>query len=102
MDDETRDGQDGLEQDSVDQDSRSVSTPEGDNEFSFDEPLTPSEVESNVEGLQRWPSNSAMEADKQRTDREKDQDKEESKNATSHTGLEHVIDEISTGKILPG
>lgn len=85
--DDTRD--DGLEQD-----SRTVSTPEGDNEYPFDQPLTPSDVESDVGGLQRWPTNSAMEADKKHPAPEG--------GTEPHTGLRHVIDEVSTGKILPG
>jgi len=69
-----------------------VSTPEGDNEYAPDQPLEPSVVEADVEGLQQWPTNSAIEADK------KSQQEEQ---AGSHPGLRHVIDEISTGKILP-
>ena len=42
-------------------DEDTVATPEGDNEFAPDQPLLPSLVEKDVEGLQRWPSNSKME-----------------------------------------
>lgn len=70
-----------------------VSTPEGDNEFAPDQPLAPSDVEADVDGLQRWPSNAAMEADKKRPASESD--------PGAHTGLRHVLDEIVTGKIQP-
>lgn len=72
---------------------KSVSTPEGDNEYAPDQPLEPSDVEADVDGLQRWPTNSGMEADKKQPKREQQ--------AGSHPGLRYVIDEISTGKILP-
>jgi len=72
---------------------RTVSTPEGDNEYAPDQPLEPSVVEADVEGLQQWPTNSAIEADKKKSQQEEQ--------AGSHPGLRHVIDEISTGKILP-
>ena len=71
-----------------------VSTPEGDNEFAPDQPLLPSLVEEDLEGLQRWPSNSKMEYDK---DRRTPEDKSEDES----DGLERVIDEVSTGKIQP-
>jgi hypothetical protein len=68
-----------------------VSTPQGDNELTPGQPLAPSTTEQDVEGLQHWPSNSAMEADKKRTNRDKDQPSD----------VERAIDEVSTGKILP-
>lgn len=57
-----------------------VSTPEGDGEFDPDEPLTPSEVESDVEGMQvpRGGAPADYEAD-----------------------TPSVIDEISRGKLMP-
>ena len=70
-----------------------VSTPEGDNEFAPDQPLAPDAVESGVEGLQPWPSNSAMEQDRKSPAPETHHE--------HHTGLREIIDEISTGKILP-
>ena len=71
---------------------KTVSTPEGDNEYAPDQPLEPSTVETDVSGLQRWPSNSKMEYDKAADE-----------NDPSHRkGVQRVIDEISTGKILPG
>ena len=70
-----------------------VSTPEGDNEFAPDQPLTPADVEADVESLQRWPSNSGMEADKKAPAAEK--------NPEDHDSLRYVLDEIVTGKILP-
>jgi hypothetical protein len=73
-----------------------VSTPEGDNEYAPDQPLQPTTVEQDVDGLQRWPSNSAMEYDK---DRASEGDEGEQH---PHKGVQRVIDEISTGKILPG
>ena len=72
---------------------RTVSTPEGDNEYTPDQPLEPSVVEADVDGLQQWPTNSGMEADKKQPKREQQ--------AGSRPGLRYVIDEISTGKILP-
>jgi hypothetical protein len=72
-----------------------VSTPEGDNEFAPDQPLLPSLVEEDLKGLQRWPSNSKMEYDKNRNTPENKSEEEES------DGLERVIDEVSTGKIQP-
>jgi hypothetical protein len=78
---------------------RTVSTPEGDNEFAPDQPLAPSTVESDVDGLQRWPTNSAMEADKKRANRGRHQP--DNKDQASPSGVERAIDEVSTGKILP-
>jgi len=75
---------------------KTVSTPEGDNEFAPDQPLQPSEVEEDVEGLQRWPSNSQMEYDKDQSAPGDEND------PAHHKGVQRVIDEISTGKILPG
>ena len=74
-----------------------VSTPEGDNEFAPDQPLQPSDVEEDVDGLQRWPSNSQMEYDKDRSASAGDEN-----DPAHHKGVQRVIDEISTGKILPG
>jgi len=76
---------------------KTVSTPEGDNEFTPDQPLQPSAVEDDVNGLQRWPSNSAMEYDNNGSSTE---DGEHDPNRPK--GVRRVIDEISTGKILPG
>jgi hypothetical protein len=73
---------------------KTVSTPEGDNEFAPDQPLTPSDVETDVNGLQRWPSNSAMEYDKHGS--------ASNEPPGERKGVQRVIDEISTGKILPG
>lgn len=73
---------------------KTVSTPEGDNEYAPDQPLQPSTVDSDVNGLQQWPSNSAMEYDKDRSTPEDD--------PANKKGVQRVIDEISTGKILPG
>jgi hypothetical protein len=78
---------------------RTVSTPEGDNEFTPDQPLAPSSVESDVDGLQRWPTNSAMEADKKRVKRDRHQP--DNNDQASPSGVERAIDEVSTGKILP-
>jgi len=74
-----------------------VSTPQGDNEFTPDQPLAPSTIEQDVEGLQRWPTNSAMEADKKPThrDRHREADRDQP------SDVERAIDEVSTGKILP-
>ena len=47
---------------------RTVSTPEGDNEYMPDQPLEPSVVEADVDGLQQWPTNSGMEYDKHSND----------------------------------
>jgi hypothetical protein len=77
---------------------KTVSTPEGDNEYGPDQPLEPSTVESDVNGLQRWPSNSKMEYDKDRADREDSGEHD----ANRPKGMQRIIDEISTGKILPG
>lgn len=74
-----------------------VSTPEGDNEYAPDQPLEPSIVESDVDGLQRWPSNSRMEYDKDPGSHDSDDP-----NTARPKGVQRVIDEISTGKILPG
>jgi hypothetical protein len=74
---------------------KTVSTPEGDNEYAPDQPLEPSTVGSDVEGLQRWPSNSRMEYDKV-------SDPTSDETADHPKGVQRVIDEISTGKILPG
>ena len=52
---------------------KTVSTPEGDNEFTPDQPLQPSAVEDDVNGLQRWPSNSAMEYDNNGSSTEDDE-----------------------------
>lgn len=83
-----------------------VSTPEGDNEYAPDQPLTPTTVEEDVNGLQQWPSNSRMEYDKTKRTPE-DSRNEEDANGTDADpnrpkGVQRVIDEISTGKILPG
>lgn len=78
---------------------RTVSTPEGDNEYALDQPLEPSTVHSDVNGLQQWPSNSAVEYDKDRGTPEKDRAEGE---GHPRKGVQRVIDEISTGKILPG
>ena len=75
-----------------------VSTPEGDNEYAPDQPLQPSTVESDVDGLQRWPSNSAMEYDKATTS----EDDANPHDPPRPKGVQRVIDDISTGKILPG
>ena len=78
---------------------KSVSTPEGDNEYAPDQPLEPSTVETDVSGLQRWPSNSKMEYDKDHPS----PNNEDSEHDPHHPkGVQRVIDEISTGKILPG
>jgi hypothetical protein len=90
---------DARDQRSVEPAGKTVSTPEGDNEFAPDQPLQPSEVEADVRGLQQWPSNSAMEYDK---DRATSEDHPDESNPSHHTGVQRVIDEISTGKILPG
>ena len=79
---------------------RTVSTPEGDNEYTPDQPLEPSVVESDVDGLQRWPSNSRMEYDKQSGARDAEHDTDP--NAPPSSDVRRVIDEISAGKILPG
>jgi hypothetical protein len=76
-----------------------VSTPEGDNEYNPDQPLQPTTVEEDVNGLQRWPSNSAMEYDKHTRTAEDDRDEND---PNQRKGVQRVIDEISTGKILPG
>jgi hypothetical protein len=83
----------------IDPKSNTVSTPEGDNEFAPDQPLQPSEVEADVRGLQQWPSNSKMEYDK---DRRPPEDSLDENDPHRHDGVQRVIDEISTGKILPG
>jgi hypothetical protein len=75
---------------------KTVSTPEGDNEYAPDQPLDPSAVDSDVSGLQQWPSNSEMEYDKDRPAPEDEGEQHPRK------GVQRVIDEISTGKILPG
>lgn len=76
-----------------------VSTPEGDNEYAPDQPLQPSTVESDVDGLHQWPSNPEMEYDKDR----RGEEEAGGQNAPGHRkGVQRVIDEISTGKILPG
>jgi hypothetical protein len=80
---------------------KTVSTPEGDNEYAPDQPLEPSAVESDVDGLQRWPSNSRMEYDKNPDSRDPAHDSDDP-NAARPKGVQRVIDEISTGKILPG
>jgi hypothetical protein len=77
---------------------KTVSTPEGDNEYSPDQPLEPSTVESDINGLQRWPSNSKMEYDKDRANQEHGEEHDPNR----PKGMQRVIDEISTGKILPG
>jgi hypothetical protein len=79
----------------IEPESSTVSTPEGDNEFAPDQPLQPSEVEADVRGLQQWPSNSAMEYDKDRRP-------PDDENNPPPDGVQRIIDEISTGKILPG
>jgi len=76
-----------------------VSTPEGDNEYAPDQPLEPSTVETDVNGLQPWPSNSKMEYDK---DNPGDGEAGDENDPTHRKGVQRVIDEISTGKILPG
>lgn len=76
-----------------------VSTPEGDNEYAPDQPLEPSTVDSDVSGLQRWPSNSKMEYDKETGTPHADRDDHD---PAHKKGMQRVIDEISTGKILPG
>lgn len=78
--------------------SKIVSTPEGDNEYAPDQPLTQSTVDDDVNGLQRWPSNSAMEYDKATTS----EDDRDDQDPNRPKGVQRVIDEISTGKILPG
>lgn len=64
-----------------------VSTPEGDNEFAPDQPLDPK-----VHGLQNWPSNSKMEYDVDKSAPEDNQ---------HPSGVRRILDEVSTGKILP-
>jgi hypothetical protein len=83
-----------------------VSTPEGDNEYAPDQPLTPTTVDEDVTGLQQWPSNSRMEYDKTKRTPE-DSRSEQAAPHDEHDpnrpkGVQRVIDEISTGKILPG
>jgi hypothetical protein len=78
---------------------KTVSTPEGDNEYAPDQPLEPSTVESDVDSLQRWPSNSRMEYDKVSG---ATPDHGDASHADHPKGVQRVIDEISTGKILPG
>jgi hypothetical protein len=90
---------DARDQRSVEPAGKTVSTPEGDNEFAPDQPLQPSEVEADVRGLQPWPTNSAMEYDK---DRRPPEDTLDENDPHRHNGVQRVIDEISTGKILPG
>lgn len=72
---------------------KTVSTPEGDNEYAPEQPLTPATVDSDADGLQRWPTNSGMEWDKKQPAPEE--------HPEHHAGLRQVIDEISTGKLLP-
>ena len=83
-----------------------VSTPEGDNEYAPDQPLTPTTVDEDVNGLQKWPSNSRMEYDKtKRTPEDSSDDQDTNRDehdANRPKGVQRVIDEISTGKILPG
>lgn len=76
-------------------DDDTVSTPEGDNEYTFEEPLRPKTVEADVDGLQQWPSNSKMEYDKNRgnpADQTGDGEKR---------GFDRTMDEVSTQKIQP-
>jgi hypothetical protein len=80
---------------------KTVSTPEGDNEYAPDQPLEPSTVESDAGSLQRWPSNSRMEYDKNPDSRDPARDSADP-NTARPKGVQRVIDEISTGKILPG
>lgn len=80
---------------------RTVSTPEGDNEYTPDQPLEPSVVEADVDGLQRWPSNSRMEYDKHSDSSDPEHDSADPNSAPSND-VRRVIDEISAGKILPG
>ena len=67
-----------------------VWTPEGDNEFAPDQPLDPQ-----LGGLQSWPSNSQMEYDKDG----------DTPGTTGErrppAGVRRLLDEVSTGKILP-
>jgi len=84
-----------------------VSTPEGDNEYAPDQPLTPPTVDDDVNGLQQWPSNSRMEYDKTKRTPEGSRDEHDADRTDEHDpnrpkGVQRVIDEISTGKILPG
>jgi hypothetical protein len=83
-----------------------VSTPEGDNEYAPDQPLTPTTVEQDVNGLQQWPSNSRMEYDKTKRTPEDSRDEHDAnrndQDPNHPKGVQRVIDEISTGKILPG
>jgi len=78
---------------------KTVSTPEGDNEYAPDQPLEPSTVETDVNGLQRWPSNSKMEYDKGNPG---DGEAADENDPSQRKGVQRVIDEICTGKILPG
>ena len=73
-------------EDGSDSEPGTVATPEGDGEFDAGEPLTPSEVESSVEGLQTPAGNAPAEYDSDHHE---------------PTGLEKVIDEISHGTLLP-
>ena len=84
-----------------------VSTPEGDNEYAPDQPLTPTTVDEDVNGLQQWPSNSRMEYDQTKRTPEDSRDEHDANRTDEHDpnrpkGVQRVIDEISTGKILPG
>ena len=85
-----------------------VSTPEGDNEYTPDQPLTPTIVDEDVNGLQQWPSNSRMEYDKTTRTPEDSRDEHDAHASSNEDdpnhpkGVQRVIDEISTGKILPG
>jgi hypothetical protein len=76
-------------------DEHTVSTPEGDNEYEFDEPLQPRTVEEDVEGLQQWPSNSKMEYDKNRNN------PADQTGDGEQRGFDRTIDEVSTQKIQP-